>query len=318
MRLLCWLCLSLTLALTGCDRPSGLPFTSEDNDPDYTRGKQLIRQGREQEALAAFLRVIATRNDEAPESHLEAALLYQQQLKDPIAAIYHFRKYLELQPNSRQAALVRQRIDAAKRDFARTLPAHPLEDASVKLEFMDQLERLQRENDDLKAEITALRAGLPEGAVPVVPRPRRTATGFVLQTPAPAAPTPAPQAPSEDKVVDNAPPQQLTESESPAAEDSPIMHAPMPVEMVAPSEHTRVSVPTRTPTTPSRPGATAPAPTPAAAGKRHTVQRGDTLYSLAQKYYGNRSRWRDIYNANQEALRAEGDKLRLGMELRIP
>jgi tetratricopeptide (TPR) repeat protein len=112
----------------------------------------LIRQGREQEALAAFLRVIATRNDEAPESHLEAALLYQQQLKDPIAAIYHFRKYLELQPNSRQAVLVRQRIDAAKRDFARTLPAHPLEDASVKLEFMDQLERLQRENDDLKAE----------------------------------------------------------------------------------------------------------------------------------------------------------------------
>ena len=310
MRLLCWLSLSLTLAITGCDRSSGLPFTSEDNDPDYTRGKQLIRQGREQEALAAFLRVIATRNDEAPESHLEAALLYQQQLKDPIAAIYHFRKYLELQPNSRQAVLVRQRIDAAKREFARTLPAHPLEDASVKLEFMDQLEHLQRENDDLKAEISALRAGLPEGAVPVIPRTRRTSTGFVVRPPEASAPAPAPE-------ESPAPAQALSEAEPIAAEDSPVMHAPMPVEMVAPSEHTRVSVPSRAPTSPSRPGATTPAPA-AATGKRHAVQRGDTLYSLAQKYYGNRSRWRDIYGANQDILRSEGDTLRIGMELRIP
>ncbi len=311
-RVLCWLCLSLTLALTGCERAGGLPFTSEETDPEYTRGKQLVRQGREQEALAAFLKVIAVRKDDAPESHLEAALLYQQHIKDPIAAIYHFRKFLELQPNSRQADLVRQRIDAAKREFARTLPAHPLEDASVKLEFMDQLERLQRENDQLKAELSALRAGLPEGAEPpAAPRLRSSSAAIlppVFEAPKPAAPRPAPATAATEPA---APPEMS--AEAPVDEEpSPILHAPMPASPppAAPSITSPVS---RPPTVPSRP--TSPV---AAAGRRHVVGPGDTLYSLAQKYYGNRSKWREIYNANRDTLRSEGDKLRIGMELNLP
>ena len=304
-RVLCWLCLSLTLALTGCERAGGLPFTSEETDPEYTRGKQLVRQGREQEALAAFLKVVALRKDDAPESHLEAALLYQQHIKDPIAAIYHFRKFLELQPNSRQADLVRQRIDAAKREFARTLPAHPLEDASVKLEFMDQLERLQRENDQLKAELSALRAGLPEGAEPPA-APRMRSSSAAILPPVFEAPQPAPVAPPAAAST-TAP-----EEDSPEAEPSPILHAPMLASppAAAPGITSPVS---RQPTVPSRP--TSPV---AAAGRRHVVGPGDTLYSLAQKYYGNRSKWRDIYNANRETLRTEGDKLRIGMELNLP
>jgi len=75
----------------------------ETNEPYYRQGDQLKRQGRYQEALAAYLKVIEKRNEDAPESQLEAGLIYQQYLKDPIYAIYHFRKYLELEPNSRQA-----------------------------------------------------------------------------------------------------------------------------------------------------------------------------------------------------------------------
>ena len=55
----------------------------------------------------------------------------------------------------------------------------------------------------------------------------------------------------------------------------------------------------------------------AAAARTHTVIKGDTLFSLAQRYYGNRSRWRDIYAANRDVLPSE-NALRIGMELKIP
>lgn len=126
------------------------------NEPAYEEGKRLLKQGREQAALAEFNHVIQTRKDGAPESHLEVGLLYQQEIKDPIAAIYHFRKFLEYKPNAPQADLVRQRIDVSTRDFARTLPAQPLENQTRRKDLLDVVDQLQRENTRLKDELAQL------------------------------------------------------------------------------------------------------------------------------------------------------------------
>jgi nucleoid-associated protein YgaU len=53
------------------------------------------------------------------------------------------------------------------------------------------------------------------------------------------------------------------------------------------------------------------------AGRVHVVVKGDTLFSLAQRYYGDRSRFREIYAANSQIMTSPND-LRIGMELRIP
>lgn len=53
------------------------------------------------------------------------------------------------------------------------------------------------------------------------------------------------------------------------------------------------------------------------AGRTHTVGKGDTLYSLARRYYNSDARWRDIYNANSRTL-SSPDALRIGMRLVIP
>ena len=102
--------LAFALAGAGCGPGESLTLGAESDDSSYREGKQLEKQGRPQEALSNFLRVIAQRGEAAPDSHLSAGLIYKQHIKDPIAAIYHFRKYLEQQPNSRQAPLVRQQI----------------------------------------------------------------------------------------------------------------------------------------------------------------------------------------------------------------
>ncbi len=80
----------------GCDPADRGPLGAETDDPQYRRGQQLLKEGRNQEALAAFLKVIDRRGGDAPESHLEAGLLCQQ-FKDPISAIYHYRRYLHRQ-----------------------------------------------------------------------------------------------------------------------------------------------------------------------------------------------------------------------------
>ena len=58
-------------------------------------------------------------------------------------------------------------------------------------------------------------------------------------------------------------------------------------------------------------------PTRAGAGRTHVVAKGDTLYALARRYYGDQSRWKDIYNANRSKLRS-ADALPVGTKLVIP
>ena len=66
------------------------------------------------------------------------------------------------------------------------------------------------------------------------------------------------------------------------------------------------------------PGAAPPAPAPAASGARsHTVQKGETLSHIAQKYYGKASEYKKIFEANRDQLK-DPDKIREGMKLQIP
>ncbi|HEY5079680.1 MAG TPA: LysM peptidoglycan-binding domain-containing protein [Opitutaceae bacterium] len=270
----------LALALLpGCGGDS-LSLSSETDDPSYRDGLQLERQGRWDEALAAYLRVVDKRGDAAPESNLAAGVMYLNHTQNPIFAIYHFSKYLELEPNSKKASMVRGMIDSAKREFARTLPGQPLESVTEHLGLEEQAARLQRENDDLKAENAALRAGV---TVPVM-----HSTSIDLA----AIPTA----------------KSLEEPSGPVQSDgtSAISLAPESGGSAAPAI-------TEAPEDAAPAKAAAPS-----AGRRHTVARGDTLFSLSLKYYGSRSKWRDIYAANRGVLASENSPLKIGTDLKIP
>jgi nucleoid-associated protein YgaU len=49
----------------------------------------------------------------------------------------------------------------------------------------------------------------------------------------------------------------------------------------------------------------------------HTVQSGDTLYRIAEKYYGDHTMWKKIYVANEGTMEDQ-DTLRKGQILIIP
>jgi LysM repeat protein len=276
-------CSVLALAgLAGCGGESG-SLSSEMDDSYYRDGQQMERQGRWEEALTDYLKVIDRRPDTAPESNLDAGLIYLNHIKDPIFAIYHFRKYLELEPNSKQAVYVKGLVDAAKREFARELPGQPLESQTEHLGVEEQVARLQRENDELKTENSALRAGVPVAS-------EHSSTIDIGAIPSPQSIAEAPQP-------------------VPAQGASPISLAP--VDQGAAEPTSAISdAPTVSPkAAPAKEGA---------GSHHHTVARGDTLFSLAQKFYGNRSKWRDIYAANRDVLSSEKTPLKIGTDLKIP
>jgi LysM repeat protein len=272
------------LWLGGCTDSERVRTAAEVDEPAYREGQSLLKTGRRQEALSAFLKVIDQRGNDAPESHLELGLLYAQHINDPLSAIYHFKKYLALRPNSPQAPLVRQRIDAATREFARTLPAQPLENQLQRVDLVATLDKLKQENEALKQELADVKAGRNAGA----------ASGLEAS---PVA-TDGPASPGLSFNVETMP---------------TVRTRPVPS-----TARTPAPAPTRAaPAILKPPAPVATATQPVAGNRRHTVQPGDTLFKIAQQYYGNRSRWRDIYAANRGVMKSETD-LKVGTQLKIP
>lgn len=272
------------LAGAACGIRENAPLGAETDDPLFVQGKQLEKQSRHPEALAVFLKLIDRRGERASaESHLESGLIYLNHTKDPVEAYHHFRKYLELQPNSKEAPYVRGMVDVARREFARTLSARPLEDQSVRLEIAEEVAKLRRENEELKAELAARRGVAP------LPRASLVVPDFANTNSVP---------PPVTKVV-----------------DSPITPAPMraagfagtPAAPQSAAPRAVASVPAAAPRT----AAAAPT-TQKALGKTHTVVPGDTFYNLSKRY-----------GVRMEALAAANglsvnSPLRLGTVLKIP
>ena len=58
-----------------------------------------------------------------------------------------------------------------------------------------------------------------------------------------------------------------------------------------------------------------PPPTPAIT---HTIRTGESLSTLASRYYGDSTLWRTIFRANRDRIGNNPDALRVGMSLTIP
>lgn len=57
---------------------------------------------------------------------------------------------------------------------------------------------------------------------------------------------------------------------------------------------------------------------PSSSGARyHTVVKKDTLFGLARQYYGDASKWKDIYEANRGKI-SDPNRIRVGDRLVIP
>jgi nucleoid-associated protein YgaU len=111
--------------------------------------------------------------------------------------------------------------------------------------------------------------------------------------------TPSPQRPTEaGRPATSAVPPELVPGASPVPSPSPRVFGPPPSPAASP--------------------AASPSPTLAPGEQAYTVEAGDTLGSIAQKFYGDSSQWRKIYDANRSALGDNPDAIKPGTQIRIP
>lgn len=255
----------LMLALaTACDHSAPLTDATAEQEVNYLRAKKLNEQ-QDFQAAAEFYKKSLSVNPDFARAHLELGLLCDEKLGDPIAAIYHYRRYLELRPDSEKRQLVEDFIERARLSLAAKLPQSPVVDPG-------ELARLQNDKTALLQENATLRSRVAE-----------------LEKAATAA----------------------TTAETPAAT---VVSAPVPASVAITSP-----VPAPAVVMAAAPVPGFGEPSPAEPSRMHTylVQKGDTLQSLALRYYGTRSAWEKIYQANRSGLPSK-DQLKVGQQLVIP
>jgi LysM repeat protein len=186
---------AVTFLAVGCDRLTRSAGTDLDRNPDYRRARQAADAGDARVAVALFEKTLRSAPGVAS-VHLELGLLYDQKLNDPIAAIYHYRQFLELEPATDRKNIVEGHIERAKLTLAARLPAPSVSDPG-------EVMRLQSEKAALQQELASLRLRLAEleqagsvavsTALPVEPPRLVVVTQTVAQVTPPAPPPVAPR-----------------------------------------------------------------------------------------------------------------------------
>ena len=247
-------CLAMALGLlltvgTGCNQTD----SAQDAAQHFSRAQKLSADGDYKGAAQAYRDALRA-DPELAQAHFELGMLYEGKLADPISAIYHYRRFLELHPSGSKKQLAEDFIERAKLSLASKLPQSVVPDPG-------EIAKLQADKGALMQENATLKARLAE-----LERPTSSArTAATIATP-------------------------------PVTETPRVSTSPAPPVVT---------------TTTGSPTSTVNAP------KTHVVQKGDTLQSLALRYYGTRSAWEKIYIANRTMLPSK-DQLKIGQQLVIP
>jgi len=334
--------LPLLVFFAGC-RPSvaerearerGLPLMRDAQDAE--------RQGDFDKAVEFYHESLLA-NPTAASAHLGLALLLQEHKQDFMAAAYHYQRYLELQPGSQKEEMVRYRKKITEQfltqqlvrkhgDAAGVIQQRMIQDIETFKLKIASLEsektRLENENTGHQTTIKTQAAeierqkrlldNLNKAAPASQPntQPRRTEVPDVSNVK--AAPRP-PAIPSLEgtKGTEGTQGTQGKNTASPppsrATPPSTQPRATPPSAQPAPSRDAQPSPPPSSPTSLSSP--TSPTPTPAP--RLHTVQAGETLYRISERYYNDPLKWTLIRDANPQTLGVDG-RLRAGQVLTIP
>lgn len=156
------------LLLTGCGPKSGAQLDAADEkDARVRNGLEQVHLKNWDKAIEQFETALA-KNPALARPDLELALIYHQQKKDHIRAIYYYRRYLEKRPDTEKRELINGWVEQAKISLAGEI-GRAIGSVS------EELVRLTRENNMLRKQLDELRgvtnAPASTGVEPVATAP---------------------------------------------------------------------------------------------------------------------------------------------------
>ena len=182
--------LAASLALAGCDLANKQDAQYDDSrNPYYKQAAQDLDSNNPAAAAGDYETALGV-NPKLAGAHYQLGIIYGEKLQDPIGSIFHFKRYLELAPNSDQADKVKELIDKQTQIFAAGLPNSPTQSADDYAKLQADNAALKKQVDDATHTITQLQAQLAE-------------TGKHHAMAAAPAPAPAPVPPPPAPIADN-------------------------------------------------------------------------------------------------------------------
>lgn len=144
----------LALILASCGPSVGRQDAQEFNHPAIRKARARLNEG-DTAAAMAHLRKALDAQPALAQAHLEAAQLLDHYARDPLRAIYHYQRYLELRPETEKRDMIEGFIQKNKIAFAAAVYEQtPGLDKRV--------QALQEENERLRGTVRQLRANLAE------------------------------------------------------------------------------------------------------------------------------------------------------------
>lgn len=154
--------------LTGCPMPSG---GTGQNNPLLQEA--LSVSGADPARAVVLLERALSGDPRLAEAHLELGNLHYQRTHNYAAAIYHFEKYLQLEPRSTWTNTILPQIEQSKRELART-HLESISDSAMQRRvqsLMTERTTLLTRINELTTEVAQLKAALNQAHETAAPRP---------------------------------------------------------------------------------------------------------------------------------------------------
>ncbi len=341
--------------LLGCSQAVDTPTSSI-----RANAMEDYQAGRFEPAINGFKDVL--KNDPKDYlAHFQLAQLLQDQKKDYLGAIVHFRLYLDLRPSEDKTTLAADRIEecknmllAAQAQKNNNAPVRESSSAPADKKRAEEAARLSAEVAKLREENKNLRyllASLGESG-------KGRAANLSAEVKKMLADLRVADDEETRRRSINPTNAELLDDDG---EDGPLVSSPAVKEQISKVKREEASGATH-PTPIKKPALTAdetsgathppvikkpvvvdnspepdPKPVPGAArggaldgmfggGKKpsaaarpstYKVQPGDTLQGVAMRFYGSRSKWKDIFDANRTTISAD-QRLKVGQVIKLP
>jgi tetratricopeptide (TPR) repeat protein len=137
----------LCVVVAGC-RHGTQARSDEQKDPYYLSGKNRLQERDYHGAIEMFEKALDV-NPRSASAHFELGVLYDQQVNDYPAALYHYQRAVTINSNFISAELARQRIQGCKRELAKSVVHLPTTESLQK-----EVDALRSENNELKQRLS--------------------------------------------------------------------------------------------------------------------------------------------------------------------
>ena len=164
------------LILCGCGDDARSTDAKEEKNPLVKQGQAYMEIKDYNKAEAAFKQAIEN-DPRMARPHLDLATIYHQHKPNYIDSIAHYKRYLELRPDSEKTEFIKEQIEKVQQALTQEILTR-----AGAYELQKKYQQLQKENTDLKRQLAS---GTKTAAAPVQQqsaKPAATETAASSQT----------------------------------------------------------------------------------------------------------------------------------------